>query len=522
MKLNKKIILVTLSILLLSLALNAAVNIVNFRRNYTEALLAGSLGLGQSVNGVLTEMLHLGLPLATLSGMNKKLVQLLHDNPHVVYAGIADRAGRVLFHSDPGLIGRRFTDPVMQRSLAALQPVTQLYDRFDGHQYYDVTIPVFASATEHVGAIRLGFRTEVVGDKVRWAMAQVLLNSAITFVVVGVLVNYLLARLVSQPVIALSEQARRISAGDFSAEVVLRRTDEIGALSDAVNQMSRTIRDQLAAAQRSRDELEDLVRTRTGELERSNGQLQETNQALNAKTEALLHSNADLDQFAYSVSHDMRQPLRMVSAHLQLLARGLKGKLDADNRENLDYALDGARRMDAMIVSLLDYSRVGRKFDAKQWLASRDSLDEALNFLAPAIEEAQATVEVGGDWPRVHASGDELTRLLQNLIGNAIHYHEPGQPPRVTVDSALDGATWRVAVRDQGIGIEPQQIGRLFQFFSRLQSRQRFEGTGMGLALCRRIVEHHQGRIWAESEGPGRGSRFVFEMPVQVAEEAMA
>ncbi|HEX5338898.1 MAG TPA: ATP-binding protein [Gallionella sp.] len=228
--------------------------------------------------------------------------------------------------------------------------------------------------------------------------------------------------------------------------------------------------------------------------------------------EALQRSNADLERFAYSVSHDMRQPLRAVSGHLQLLQRSMKDKLDEDERDNMNFALEGARRMDSMIVSLLEYSRVGRKTESKQWLASRESLDEALGFLAPLIGETGADVKLAGEWPQVFASRDELTRLFQNLIGNAIKFREPDQPPQVEIASSVHDGKWQVSVKDHGVGIAPHQIDRLFQFFSRLQSRMRFDGTGMGLALCRRIVDHHNGRIWVESEGEGKGSTFVFEL----------
>lgn len=235
---------------------------------------------------------------------------------------------------------------------------------------------------------------------------------------------------------------------------------------------------------------------------------------LRSKSEALQRSNSDLERFAYSVSHDMRQPLRAVSGHLQLLQRSLKDKLDDDERENMNFALDGAKRMDSMIVSLLDYSRVGRKTEAKAWLPARETLDEALGFLEPLIHDTSAEVSVGGEWPQVYASRDELTRLFQNLVGNGIKFCEAGKAPQVEVESGIVGDNWRVTVRDHGIGIDPQQIDRLFQFFSRLQSRTRFDGTGMGLALCRRIVEHHGGRVWVESEGEGKGSTFAFEIPL--------
>lgn len=232
-------------------------------------------------------------------------------------------------------------------------------------------------------------------------------------------------------------------------------------------------------------------------------------------SEALQRSNSDLAQFAYSVSHDMRQPLRAVSGHLQLLQRSLEGKLDENERENLGFALDGAKRMDSMIVSLLDYSRVGRKNDPMELMQSRESLDEALGFLEPLITETRTEVQVKGEWPQIFASRDELTRLLQNLINNAIKFREADQLALVEIESAVQGNNWRVSVCDHGIGINPQQIDRLFKFFSRLQLRNRFEGTGMGLALCHRIVEHHGGRIWVESEGEGKGSNFIFEIPIK-------
>lgn len=247
-------------------------------------------------------------------------------------------------------------------------------------------------------------------------------------------------------------------------------------------------------------------------------------EALRQKSEALQRSNTDLEQFAYSVSHDMRQPLRMITGHLQLLERSLRDRLDEDSRENMGFAIDGAKRMDAMIVSLLEYSRVGRKTESKRWVDSRAGLDEALDFLAPAIAERKAVIKVDGDWPQLFASPDELTRLFQNLVGNALKFHDKAQTPRVDIFSVVSQTPeqhcWRVSIRDYGIGIDPAQIDRLFQFFSRLQSRARFEGTGMGLALCRRIVEHHQGRIWVESAGEGQGSTFIVELPITAAQKA--
>jgi len=232
----------------------------------------------------------------------------------------------------------------------------------------------------------------------------------------------------------------------------------------------------------------------------------------------LTRSNADLEQFAYAVSHDMRQPLRMVSSYLSLIESALAGQLDEETQQFLNFAIDGAKRMDAMILSLLDYSRIGRKFEAKTWISSKASLDEALAFLNPELNTGGGEIKVTGEWPELFASRDELTRLLQNLIGNALKYHEENQPPEVHVHGNVCGESFRVEVRDYGIGIEPSQLDRLFKVFSRLQARSRFEGSGVGLALCRRIVEHHDGAIGVESDGEGQGSLFWFELPIVNAE----
>jgi PAS domain S-box-containing protein len=228
----------------------------------------------------------------------------------------------------------------------------------------------------------------------------------------------------------------------------------------------------------------------------------------------LTRSNAELEQFAYAVSHDMRQPLRMVTSYLSLIENALTGQLNEETQQFLDFAINGAKRMDAMILSLLDYSRIGRKFEAKTRLSSKASLDEALAFLNPELRACGGEIKVTGDWPELFASRDELTRLLQNLIGNALKYHEENQPPQVHIHGTICAGSLRVEVRDQGIGIEPSQMDRLFKVFSRLQARSRFDGTGVGLALCRKIVEHHGGTIGVESAGEGQGCVFWFELPI--------
>ncbi|MDD5300569.1 MAG: PAS domain-containing protein [Gallionella sp.] len=230
--------------------------------------------------------------------------------------------------------------------------------------------------------------------------------------------------------------------------------------------------------------------------------------------EELKRSNAELEQFSYAISHDMRQPLRMISSYLQLLEKSLAGQLDNEKCGYFGFAIEGAKRIDQMLVALLEYSRMGRIGESPTWVDSRAALDEALQFLQPAIAEAQAKLEISGDWPRLLVSHDEILRLLQNLIGNAAKYRVAGRIPEITISSKIVNNEWHLCVADNGVGIIPGQIKRLFQVFQRLQSRDAYEGTGIGLALCRKIAEHHKGRIWAESAGEGQGSRFYVVLPV--------
>lgn len=226
----------------------------------------------------------------------------------------------------------------------------------------------------------------------------------------------------------------------------------------------------------------------------------------------LQRSNAELEQFAYAVSHDMRQPLRMVTSYLSLIEKALANHLDEDTRQCLTFAIDGAKRMDGMILSLLDYSRVGRLTKPLTLVSSQKCVNEAVLFLQPELKNG--TVSISGDWIELLANRDELTRLLQNLIGNALKYHDENKPSKIEVLATATEKWFRVDVRDNGIGIAANQIDRLFKVFSRLQARSRFEGTGIGLALCRKIVEHHGGKIGVISKGEGFGSTFWFELPL--------
>jgi len=236
-----------------------------------------------------------------------------------------------------------------------------------------------------------------------------------------------------------------------------------------------------------REHLEDLVEARTSEL---------------------TAVNKELEAFTYSASHDLQEPLRIVSGYVQLLARRYKGKLDSDADEFIAYAVDGATRMQKLISDLLSYSRVGRKTEFST-IDTEECVRSAIKNLKSAIDESGATVSFT-HLPKIEASA-QLTNLFTNLIGNAIKYRGEARP-LIRITAERIGRSWQFSVTDNGIGIEPRHHERIFVLFQRLHAMDEYPGTGIGLSLCKKIVENHGGRIWVEST-PGEGSTFYFNIP---------
>lgn len=233
-------------------------------------------------------------------------------------------------------------------------------------------------------------------------------------------------------------------------------------------------------------------------------------QALEESERNLARSNAELEQFAYVASHDLQEPLRMVSSYVQLLRDRYKGKLDQEAEEFIDFAYDGAIRMQQLISDLLSYSRVGTRGKQFDPVSLETALAHALANLSLAISDKGAEV-THGPLPLVSGDVRQLTQLWQNLVENGIKFQGHG-PPKVHISAECLGNQYVCSVCDNGIGIEPQYAEKIFLIFHRLHSRAEYPGTGIGLAICKRIVERHGGRIWVES-APGEGSTFRFTLP---------
>jgi len=298
-----------------------------------------------------------------------------------------------------------------------------------------------------------------------------------------------LARTLTRPILALQSGAARFGQGELDMRLPETSRDELGMLAREFNNMTAALAEKDAELRGYASQLEQRVQERTTELARS---------------------NAELEQFAYVASHDLQEPLRMVASYTKLLEKRYQGRLDADADEFIGYVVDGATRMQQLINSLLDYSRVGTRGRDFAPTSSEKIIQEALANLEVSIEESAAKITCGL-LPTVRADALQLNQLFQNLIGNAIRFRSE-KPPEIHISAELKDSNWLFSVRDNGIGMESQYFDRIFIIFQRLHTRAEYAGTGIGLAICKKIVERHGGRIWVESE-VGKGSTFFFTLP---------
>jgi light-regulated signal transduction histidine kinase (bacteriophytochrome) len=228
-------------------------------------------------------------------------------------------------------------------------------------------------------------------------------------------------------------------------------------------------------------------------------------------------SNKELEQFAYVTSHDLREPLRMMTSFSQSLEKRYKDKLDSTANEYIHFIVDGAARMQRLIDDILVYSRVTTRGQPFETVEMERVFQEVLLNLKAAVEETKAQI-FHDPLPVIQADPTQMKQVLQNLIANAIKFHEEGQPSVINISSKHDDNEWLFSVKDNGIGMDPALFGRLFNLFQRLHPPDKYPGTGVGLAVTKKIVQRHGGRIWVESE-PGKGSTFHFTIPLMTRVE---
>ncbi len=311
-------------------------------------------------------------------------------------------------------------------------------------------------------------------------------------VLFGLLVGSVVTRSITEPVDALVRGTQSAAQGKLAYRVEVLSRDELGRLAGSFNRM-----------------LEDLQKSREGLLKEIEDRRQ-AEEALRLKSRELERSNKELEDFAYISSHDLQEPLRKIISYTEFLAQRCEGRLDADAEKLIAPIVSGAKRMRTLIHDLLAYSRIGRAQAAFAATDMNDVFRQVLSNLDVAVREGGAVV-TSGDLPTVMANAEQMESLLQNLVGNAVKFRGP-EPPRIAVSAEKKEREWVFSVRDNGIGIDPRFAERVFVIFERLNSQAKYPGTGIGLAMCKRIVAKHGGRIWVESAA-AKGSTFYFALP---------
>ncbi|MFI1467691.1 ATP-binding protein [Streptomyces wuyuanensis] len=430
----------------------------------------------------------------------------------------AERALREALAGDPALLavvsrtaetaeGWRtgHAEPLVERARRGALPPAATTELQSSKVAFDRLRERFDDLNETLTAERADARAEMHRTRTghNWALAAMLA----AFVVFATLLVVVLYRAVGRPLDGLRTAARRVADGDFDHRIEPGGPAETRHLAAAVEAMRVRVLDALKASQQR----EELLARRTA--------------VLDEQAVELRRSNAELEQFAYVASHDLQEPLRKVASFCQLLEKRYGDQLDDRAKQYIDFAVDGAKRMQVLINDLLTYSRVGRVNDVSDTVGMDTALDGALANLGTSVEEAGAVVERPDDLRTTTGDPMLLTMLWQNLIGNAVKFRAPDRPPviRVTVEPEGDGEApaWHYCVDDNGIGIPEEFAEKVFVIFQRLHGRDAYTGTGIGLALCKKIVEHHGGRIWIDT-GQSEGTRIHFTLPAVPVEDSPA
>jgi signal transduction histidine kinase len=371
---------------------------------------------------------------------------------------------------------------VTPRTVAPLDPV--VVER--GKAEFDEIRRLFDVQSKNLLAARDAGIAEL--DSVRTWRNTVLIAMLGAFFVTAALLAVLVRKAITRPLEALAAACRRITSGDFEADIEARGPKDIRGIATDVEDMRRRIVAELTASQAARATLDE--------------------QAVE-----LRRSNAELEQFAYVASHDLQEPLRKVTSFCQLIEKRYGDQLDERGVEYIGFAVDGAKRMQILINDLLTFSRVGRLNSAHTDFDLDTTLDGALVNLNAALEEAAAEVVRPADGlPRIFGDPTLFAMLWQNLIGNAVKFRREGVAPRIVVECEETADGWAFAVSDNGIGIAAEFAEKVFVIFQRLHGRDAYTGTGIGLALCKKIIEYHGGTIWIDTDYT-TGTRFRFTLP---------
>ncbi|AKK26816.1 CHASE3 domain-containing protein [Mycobacterium sp. EPa45] len=388
-----------------------------------------------------------------------------------------------------------YADPMIATVTPGSPSVVTKANAEAGKAQFDSLRALFETQNQHLSTARTDALKQL--ETARTWRDRALAVVIATFLVTGFAIAILIRNAVTRPMDALASACRRITKGNFGERIVPQGPKDIRSIAADVDDMRRRIVEELEASSEARAQLDE-------------------------QADELRRSNAELEQFAYVASHDLQEPLRKVASFCQLLEKRYGDQLDERGQQYIDFAVDGAKRMQVLINDLLTFSRVGRLHSTQVRVNLDTVLDAAISNVATAIEETGAEITRSGPLPEVLGDPTLLTMLWQNLVSNAVKFRRDDAPPRIMITSETgtdeyDGQ-WMFTFADNGIGIADEFVDKVFVIFQRLHGRDAYAGTGIGLALVKKIVEHHGGTIWIDTTYDG-GTRFRFTLPAPTTPE---
>jgi signal transduction histidine kinase len=441
----------------------------------------GVRGYGLSGNPIFLQPYTLGL--SEESASRNRLTDLLAGQPHLLT--LAHRA-----EAQAATWQRQFARPAVAATRRRETTFTSQAALLRGKDLFDTIRTRFDTLDAALAASRSSAEANLASSTA--FLIGALIAALVLIVVTGILASRWLRLWVTDPLASVGSDSRAVAAGDTGHRIAPTGPPDFRVLADDVETMRKRIVEQLREAEEARSQLA----------------------ALNID---LGRSNVELEQFAYVASHDLQEPLRKVTSFVQLLGQRYEGQLDERADQYIEFAVDGARRMQGLINDLLAFSRVGRGSEELEDVDLGSSLSGALANLKTVTDESDAEIGVG-PLPVVKGNPSLLGSLWQNLVGNALKFRSE-ERPQVTIDAVRSDREWVVSVTDNGIGVEPRFADKIFVIFQRLHSRDAYDGSGIGLALCKKIVEFHGGRIWLDQSHQG-GTRICFTLPVLESEVA--
>ena len=390
-----------------------------------------------------------------------------------------------------GIWRARYAEPTIRQVRATGKPVTGATSD-QGKAEFDALRAALGSLQADLTSERTHAVAGLNGSAT--TLNAICLGIGVSLLVILIVLAFSLEISVIRPLSRLAADARKVADGDFTHHVDPGGPQEVRTVGIDVSRMRERILAELSAVRAAHTSLE------------------AAHTSLEARTEDLQRSNAELEQFAYVASHDLQEPLRKVASFCQLLQRRYAGRLDEKADQYIEHAVDGAKRMQQLINDLLAFSRVGRTAQRREEVSCAVLLAQAWANLGPAVRASHATIEVG-DLPVVLGETSLLTAVFQNLLSNALKFAGE-QAPRISVSARREGEQWLFSFSDNGIGIPAEYAERIFVIFQRLHDRAAYPGTGIGLAMCRKIIEYHGGRIWLDTTVTS-GARFCFTLPAR-------